>query len=681
MPAFTHSHYAPILLSQIRPTGWLLEFLKRQCSGITGHPQASGYPLDHTFWGKPAQTLDILDPAMAWWPYEQTAYWVDGALKTGFLAGDESVYAMARSVVDQAIEQAAPDGFIGPDMFRDQNRWPYTIFFRAVLAQYAITGEQHYIDALIRHYHAVPHPMNFGRDVAGAEILLALYAETGQADLLAEAQDLYARFNRQSTALDADCSLAGMRSDKTVTMHGVTFNELAKLGALFYAATGDEDSLAATLHAYAKVERDNLLADGLHSSAEGMSGNAPLESHETCNNTDYTWSLGHLMQITGDVHFADQIERVIFNALPGTITKDFKSLQYFSCPNQLVATHTSNHNLMSRGDNRMAFRPGHPVQCCTGNIQRAMPNFVERMWMQHVDQDGQTDEIVAALFGPGRLETRVLGASLTIEADTRYPFEETVRFTLAPEHPARFTFSVRIPEWCREPGITVNGHKLDQSPIPGTFQRIEREWVPGDQVVVSLPFALALKRWPQGGISLEFGPLTLSLPVEAPLEIETVDDSAQTPAEFRLSNLDQGRKNWPGFPSYRLSAASPWAYALAVDEDSLPQLAKVTWNPPSDFPIDLGYPALRVSVPARRVKDWVLFETDQVIRALPSFENGKFSMLERPLYGHFILTPPLPDPQTLPARLADAVEWIDLVPYGNTLLRLTVFPDGMKRDQ
>lgn len=679
MTASSYSLYTSIPLSQIRPAGWLMEFLKRQCSGITGHPQASGYPLDHTFWNKPTQPLDILDPGMAWWPYEQTAYWVDGALKTGFLAGDESVYAMARSVIDQAIQQAAPDGFIGPDMFRTQNRWPYTIFFRAVLAQYAISGDRHYIDALIRHYHSTPHPMNFGRDVAGAEILLALYAVTGLADLLAEAQDLYDRFNRQSTSLDADCSLAGMRSDKVVTMHGVTFNELAKLGALFYAVTGDEDSLAATLHAYAKVERDNLLADGLHSGAEGMSGHAPLESHETCNNSDYTWSLGHLMQITGNVHFADQIERVIFNALPGTITKDFKSLQYFSCPNQLLATNTSNHNLMSRGDNRMAFRPGHPVQCCTGNIQRAMPNFVERMWMRRVGQDGQSDEIVAALFGPGRLETQVGGTALTIEADTRYPFEETVRFTLTPEHSARFIFSVRIPEWCHEPVITINGKKLGQTLIPGTFQRIEREWVPDDQVVVMLPFALALKRWPQDGISLEYGPLTLSLSVETSLEIETVDDSAQTPDEFRLTNLDNGRQNLPGFPSYRLLPAGPWAYALAVDENSLAQLAKVTWNPPFEFPLDLGSPALRVSVPARKVKDWTLVETDQVIRALPSFENGKFSMLEGSLDGHFILTPPLPDPETLPARLADEVEWIDLVPYGNTLLRLTVFPDGTQK--
>ena len=650
-----------------------MEFLQRQCAGLTGHPQASGYPLDHTFWGSPAQSLDVMDPGMVWWPYEQTAYWVDGALKGGYLAGDETVYNMACTVIDQAIEHVAPDGFIGPDMFRTRDRWPYTIFFRAVLAQYAISGDRRYLEALVRHYHSTPHPMNFGRDVMGAEILLALYAETGQADLLAAAQDLYARFNRLSMELDFDCSLAGMRSDKPVTMHGVTFNEIGKLGALFYAATGDQDSLAATLHAYAKVERDHILADGLHSGAEAMSGHDPLDSHETCNITDYTWSLGHLLQITGDAHFADQIERVIFNALPGVILKDFKALQYFSCPNQLVSTGTSNHNWMSRGDSRMAYRPGHPVQCCTGNIQRAMPNFVERMWMR--GQGDQGNVIITALFGPGQLETRVAGTPLTIQEDTRYPFEETVRFTLLPEHPVRFTFTVRIPGWCRKPVITINGQPLDETLTPGSFHRIEREWHSGDQLVLTLPFELALKRWPKGGVSLEFGPLTLSLPVAAPLEIETVDDWGQTPKEFRLSGPQQ---TLPGFPSYRLVPAIPWAYALAVDEVSLARLAKVTWNETHGYPLDLDSPALSVHVPARLVKGWTLVKTDQVIRALPSFTDGKFSMIERPVDGNFTLTPPLPDPESLPERLSDELEWIDLVPYGNTLLRLTVFPDGMK---
>jgi hypothetical protein len=673
MSVLPYTQYIPVSLSQIRPAGWIMEFLKRQCSGITGHPQASGYPFDHAFWGNPTQLPDVLDPNMIWWPYEQTAYRLDGAIKAGFLAGDDRVYRMALSEIDQAIEHAAPDGFIGPEMFRTHDRWPYTIFFRAVLAQHDISRDSRYLDALVRHYRSTPHPMNFGRDVTGVEILLALYAETGHADLLKAAQDLYARFNRQTIELDFDCSLTGMHSDEPVTMHGVTFNEIAKLGAIIYAATDDQDSLAGTLNAYAKVERDHLLADGLHSSAEAMSGNEPLDSHETCNITDYTWSLGHLLQITGDAHFADQIERIIFNALPGTIMKDFKALQYFSCPNQLVATNESNHNPMSCGDNRMAYRPGHPVQCCTGNSQRAMPNFVERMWMR--GRGDQANEVVAALFGPGQIDTQVADTPLTIQEDTRYPFEQKVRFTLLPEHPVRFTFTVRIPGWCRQPVININDRPFAGSLTPGSFQRIDREWQPGDQVVLTLPFELAMKRWPKGGISLEFGPLTLSLPVAAPLEIETADDWTQTPKEFRLSGP---QRRLPDFPAYRLTPSSLWAYALAVDENSLAHVAKVTWNVPSGFPLDLDYPALSVSVPARKVKDWTLLEANQVIRAIPSFEGGKFRMIERLVEGHFTLTPPLPDSESLPERLSDELEWIDLVPYGNTLLRLTVFPDGLR---
>jgi hypothetical protein len=50
------------------------------------------------------------------------------------------------------------------------------------------------------------------------------------------ATDLYARFNGQTTEQNRDVSLAGMRSDRPVTTHGVSFNEIAKLGALMYAA-------------------------------------------------------------------------------------------------------------------------------------------------------------------------------------------------------------------------------------------------------------------------------------------------------------------------------------------------------------------------------------------------------------------------------------------------------------
>lgn len=670
MAARTHARYRSAALGEVKPTGWILEFLRRQCSGITGHPEASGFPFDHAFWSNPGERADVADEAMVWWPYEQTGYWVDAALKAGFLAGDNRVYESALAQIDAAIDTAAPDGFIGPDLFRDQNRWPHHMFFRAVLAQYAISGDVRYRDALVRHYRSMRHPMASSRDVSGVEILLALYADTGDAALLEMAEDLYDRFNAQINERDIDYSLTGMASDKPVATHGVTFNEIAKLGAMTFAATGDRDALGATLHGYEKVDADHTLADGLHSGAERMCGRDALASHESCTIADHAWSLGILTAITGTAGFADRIERVIFNALPGSVTKDFSALQYFSCPNQVVATATANHNEMSRGDNRMSFRPGHPVQCCTGNIQRAMPNYVEHMWMRAAEGD---DEVIAAMFGPSVFDGTIGGTRVRITEVTAYPVEQTVAFGLSPDQPTRFAFTVRIPTWCTDPGLTVNDIAVAEPVEPGTFCRIEREWRDGDRVDLRIPFPFALQHWPDAGVSIDLGPLTLSLPVDGEPEIDPIEDWDQTPVEFRLSGP---QKRIDGFPNYTIEPGENWNYALAVNDGDLMSSAQIDWTTDPGFPFDTDAPAVRVRVPARRVADWDLQRVDNVTRSLPNFDNGQFRMIELVVDGDFTLTPPLPDPRTLPGRLSDDIEWITLVPYGNTLLRLTVFPDG-----
>ena len=38
------------------------------------------------------------------------------------------------------------------------------------------------------------------------------------------------------------------------------------------------------------------------------------------------------------------------------------------------------------------------------------------------------------------------------------------------------------------------------------------QWQPGDTLRLELPFELGLQHFPKGGISVDFGPLTMSLP-------------------------------------------------------------------------------------------------------------------------------------------------------------------------
>jgi hypothetical protein len=663
------AHFQPLPLAEVRPTGWLQEFLERQSSGLTGNVAVSGYPYGSKFWG--SQDDDTQPSDADWWPYEQTGYWIDGALKCGFLSGDAGLYQQALDEVDYAIEHAAPDGFIGPDSLRDRDRWPHAVFFRAVLAQYEISGDKRYLEALIRHYRATPHPMGWDRDVTGVEILLALYQASGQVDLLALAESLYARFNQQWP--DHDPAIPTLLSEKRPTEHGVTFNEEAKLAAMIYCATGNDETLRAAIHGYEKLDRYALLADGLHSCSEHIRGKDARDMHETCDISDHPWALGYLLQATGQARYADRIERVIFNALPGAITKDFHALQYFSCPNQVVVASNSNHEQFMHGLNWMSYRPDHEVQCCPGNLHRAMPNYIARMWMRTPNGG-----IAAALYGPGKCQTTAgeRHTPVSITAQTRYPFQQSVEFTVHLVRLTAFPFAVRIPAWCRRAGLSVNDQPVQADLLPGSFYPIERVWQDGDRVTLALPFELALEHWPQGGISLTYGPLTLTLPVPARAEVET-QNSTTRQRQDTLGELYEPRPAVvkPDFPAWNLYPAGPWNYALCVDEAALKDL-QVEWNEACPDPLDAANPALKVRVPARRVRGWRVVHTHRLRQFGHWTEDGKFCRGIRTVYGDFLLTPPLPDPHSLPARLSKQTETVELIPYGATLLRVTVFPHG-----
>ena len=360
--------YEEGLIGDIHPKGWLLEFLNRQKTGLTGHPEAMAYPYNSCLWAGEIPRVNENPDAKDWWRYEQTAYYTDGLLRLGYLLDDADFIGTGEAGISYTLEHAQSNGRLGNSKI--ESLWPMAVFFRAMQADYWVTGNQAIVNALERNYLSLNTSLltNGRRHIVNLEGMLWTYGKTGNQQLLTMAEQAY---NQGGFELDA--TLAA--SNNVITMHGVTYAEMLKIPLLLYAYTGNQRYLDLALNAERKLERDHLLPDGLYTSAEYTEGRDIDSAHETCDITDYTWSLGYFLQVTGEAEWADRLERAIFNAGLGAITKDFKALQYFSSVNQLICTGTSDNNAFKRGSTWMAYRPIHETECCVGNVNRFMPNF------------------------------------------------------------------------------------------------------------------------------------------------------------------------------------------------------------------------------------------------------------------------------------------------------------------
>lgn len=655
----TYAKLKEMDICDIKPHGWIRRYLEIQKDGLTGHLEAAGYPFDRMGWAMPDEKTDReTKAAEEWWPYEQTGYWIDGMAKCGYLLDDQALIRKAGKHIDYVLEHPDADGYLGPAFMKEPagwNRWPHAVFFRALMTHYSATHDARVLPALKAHYLSGTSPHSGMREVCNLEEILWTYERTGDTKLLEHAKDAYKAFNRLYGTDDA--SLSGMLSGRKSTEHGVTFQETAKLGALLYLYTGYPEYLEATRNAYRKLDRDQLLIDGVCSSSEALRGKDPLDSHETCDIADYTWSVGYLLMATGDADYADRIEKACFNAAPGAVRSDFKGLQYFSCPNQVVADSSSNHNLFFRGSKWMSYRPNPGTECCPGSVNRIMPNFAARMWMR--DADGG---LAAVLYGPCCVTAKVgaSGTKIRIVEETFYPFSERIDFRIRTPEPVRFPFKLRIPGWCADAKLAFNGTSEPVRLQPGTFFTLERIFCQNDRISLVLPMQVRISRWPNGGIGIERGPLAYALRIEEDWKI----DREET-------------KCTEDFPAWNLYPASPWNYALQIDEENPEGAIAVIRREPTLEPWSIRTAPIELKIPARRIKGWNLERKRRII----SERNDTGELKTVVLKGNFRMTPELPDPQTVLKNAGKRTETVTLVPYGCTKLRISVFPHVFPQDR
>lgn len=602
----------------MKAEGWMKEALTTQRNGLTGHIQVAGAPFDKEGWGDATQKK--MD---RWEDFEQTGYWADGALRCGYLIDDPELTQRVKEWIDFQIDHPKEDGFIGPEL---HNLWPHVVFFRVIMAEYSRNPSPKIIKALSNHYKNAARSQTLiktggpewdfnERTMLHIEMLCWLYQQTNDAFFIEKAENTYKAFCSRKSPFTMQAFL----SDEVPIVHSVSSFETLKIPVILYINTGKKEYLDAAIHGIQKVYKYHGLADGIPSGNEAHDGNMPNEVHETCCVSDAQWALGYFLQATGDVQWADLMEKICFNAAFSVVWKDFKSLQYYSSPNQVIAKNNSSFCMYVGGQDRMAYRIAHGPACCNGNMNRMIPLFCSRQWMKKGDNG-----IVAAMYAPSSFTTKLKGSKneITIQEETNYPFEETIRFRMKMKRSTPFSFWLRIPQWCKGASITVNGQAADIVCKAGTFVEVQRKFSDGDIIELKLPMKAKSVSMPYDGVAFERGPLAFSLNVKAQEEITETRE------------LD-GIK----FQSRILTPLSEWNYA-PVDTENIEVVNSNDysniWNPETT--------PVRLKVKAVTVTNWQLYR-DNFTPYMPSvIRKGEEKVIE-------------------------------LVPVGTTVLRMTVFPD------
>ena len=423
-------------------------------------------------------------------------------------------------------------------------------------------------------------------------------------------------------------------------MHGVDLTLLLKIPANHYLFSGNPDELNASIKGIEKVDRFHGHVHGGPATDEPFGEPTAVAGTETCDTAEYSLTKEQLFAITGDVKYADGGEKMVFNTFQGATKPDGKATQYYSYPNTIAQTYLPDAD------------PG--VLCCVGNWCRVYPNYVSTgMWLS--SQDGG---LAAAGYGPSTVSAKVgsEGKTVLITEATNYPFEEKVHFALKSSRPSKFPLYLRIPGWCDDASIEVNGKLQMDSPLPGKMVKIERVWSDGDSVDLHLPMHVFLTRWDKWSVAVERGPLVYALKIK--------------------ENWKKARERFAGFPDWEVRAGSAWNYALCFrlyrdgmisrrrldDEKSEVHMGdsyfKVNYLQLAEGSNPWENPPIELIAKGKKVDAWRIKKEAPAV--LPLNNDGAEAYT--------------PDVPQSPVISNNPEEDVTLIPYGCTHIRVTYFP-------
>ncbi len=449
--------------------------------------------------------------AVMYWDSD-IAKWIEMASYTLALHPDPALDARIDELVAQIARAQRPDGYFNTYFIRREpaKRWTnlrdwHELYcaghlIEAAVAHAQATGKTALVDVVRRYADYIgtvfgPGPGQRRGYCGHPEIELALiklHRFTGERRYLELAKFFVDERGRQPHYFDAEAIARGedpaaqyygtyeysqshlpVREQREVVGHAVRAMYLYSAMADLAGDCGDADLLRACQRLWTDLTTKRLyVTGGLGPSArnEGFTADYDLPNEtayaETCAAVGLVFWAHRMLLTECDGRYADMLELALYNGALSGLSVDGRQFFY-------------DNPLASRGDHRRWT--WHRCPCCPPNIGRLIASLGGYMYSI------APGEVGVHLYAASQARFPVDGVSLLLQQQTRYPWDGAISIRIEPQRPVEFGLRLRIPGWCRNARVSINGAEFNLRPATDRgYALIRRRWQKGDEVRLTL---------------------------------------------------------------------------------------------------------------------------------------------------------------------------------------------------
>ncbi|WP_370174328.1 aceric acid hydrolase [Leeuwenhoekiella palythoae] len=258
---------------------------------------------------------------------------------------------------------------------------------------------------------------------------------------------------------------------------------------------------------------------------------------ETCANIGNLLFNWRMFQVTGDAKYMDILELTLYNSILSGISLDGKNFNY----NNPLAVNRALPFEQRWGNQREGYIA--LSNCCAPNVTRTLAESSN--YAYSLSKNG----LFVNLYGTNHLKTKTANNEIIeIEQQTDYPWNGTIQVKILNAPKDSYSLNFRIPEWCTQATLKINGDKVEGNFNPSSFKNISQIWKRGDLIELELPMkpvymeANPLVEEVSNKVALKRGPLVYclesqGLPKHIDLNAITINlDEAIETEKIKLQN-------------------------------------------------------------------------------------------------------------------------------------------------